>query len=298
MKYYKLLNSNFKSSDSCAIIYKEGINILPYEFGEDRELFDEINSNYIYYPGGFHFFDETNIFKIIRLFLKYPTVFIARVRLLEDSKLISDKIAGTIDVLKTDKFILENIQSLEDFFVLNPLMISSSINHYASILKFIKNQTKDMCIQAVSNDVCELKYVKKQDNEICKIAVRQNGLALKYVNDKTNEICKIAITQNGCALEFIEDQTNELCLLAVRQNGLALCFVIKQTHEICIEAIKNRYEAFQYVKNQTEKLCLEAVKINGLCLFYIIIKTEEIYSEAIKQNGMAILFSKNPYKYT
>jgi len=43
---------------------------------------------------------------------------------------------------------------------------------------------------------------------------------------------------------------------------------------------------------------LEAVKINGLCLFYIIIKTEEIYSEAIKQNGMAILFSKNPYKYT
>ena len=43
-------------------------------------------------------------------------------------------------------------------------------------------------IKAVEKDGYALKYVKEQTPEICIKAVEQNGLALKYVKEQTPEI--------------------------------------------------------------------------------------------------------------
>ncbi len=45
----------------------------------------------------------------------------------------------------------------------------------------MKEQTEDICIDAVSLDGEALEFVDNQTEEICLIAVLQNGKALKYV---------------------------------------------------------------------------------------------------------------------
>jgi hypothetical protein len=44
-----------------------------------------------------------------------------------------------------------------------------------------------------------LKYVIEQDKEICMEAVKQQGLSLQYVIEQDAEICMVAIKQNRAA---------------------------------------------------------------------------------------------------
>ena len=61
--------------------------------------------------------------------------------------------------------------------------------------------------------VCKwaLEYVKEQTPEICLEAVRRNGRVLRYVKEQTSEICLEAVKQNGYALNFVKEQTPEIC---------------------------------------------------------------------------------------
>ena len=45
-----------------------------------------------------------------------------------------------------------------------------------------------------------MQYVKEQTPEICLEAVKQNGYALEYVQEQTPEICLEAVKQNGGTL--------------------------------------------------------------------------------------------------
>jgi len=49
-----------------------------------------------------------------------------------------------------------------------------------------------------------LKYVKNQTEEICLAAVKQNGEALKYVKNPTEEICLTTLNQNIEAIKYID----------------------------------------------------------------------------------------------
>ena len=60
-------------------------------------------------------------------------------------------------------------------------------------------------IKAVEKDGYALKYVKEQTHEICIKAVEENGLALKYVKDQTPEICIKAVEENGDALQYVKE---------------------------------------------------------------------------------------------
>jgi hypothetical protein len=50
-----------------------------------------------------------------------------------------------------------------------------------------------------------LRYVRNQTEEICKLAVQDDGEALQYVHNQTEEICKLAVQQNGDALKYVSD---------------------------------------------------------------------------------------------
>ena len=152
----------------------------------------------------------------------------------------------------------------------------------ANELRYIKNQTDEMCLEAVKINLFALNCVKKQTDEICLEAVKHDGLALQYVKDQTDEICLEAVKRNYAAIDYVKKQTDEICLEAVKQHGLVLYLVKNQTNEICLEAVKQNGMALRYVKNQTTEICLEAVKqINdSICL--IKNKTIDTYLKLVK----------------
>ena len=59
---------------------------------------------------------------------------------------------------------------------------------------------------AVQQNGYALRYVHNQTEELCKLAVQQNGYALRYVHNQTEELCKLAVQQNGYALQYVSDK--------------------------------------------------------------------------------------------
>ncbi|MCC0727225.1 DUF4116 domain-containing protein [Clostridioides sp. ZZV14-6045] len=127
-------------------------------------------------------------------------------------------------------------------------------------LRFIENQTEELCIEAIRENSDAFKYVKNRTPKICMEVVKISGKKLKHIKNQTEEICKEAVKQNGLALEFVKEQTPEICLISVKQNGLALEFVKEQTQEICIEAIRQDKESFKYIREQTQEIFAELTK--------------------------------------
>lgn len=174
------------------------------------------------------------------------------------------------------------------FFIANhnpsPGLCAFAVSKDGLNLKYIKEQTLELCKLAVQNNLDAIQYVRQEfKNELILYAeeekkktieedmarVTRDGMQLQYVKYQTPEICMEAVKHDGRALEYVKDQTPELCMAAVKQNGLALQFVTNQTPEICIAAIKEDWRALEYVKDQTPEICLEAVKWNGYALEYV-----------------------------
>lgn len=111
---------------------------------------------------------------------------------------------------------------------------------------YVKRQTPELCMLAVSTAAHSLVWVKEQTPELCAIAVARDGMLLQHVKRQTPELCMTAVRQNGLALRFARRQTLELCLAAVQQNGLALQDVKEQTYEICRDAMVQNPDAYKY----------------------------------------------------
>ncbi|MEG1801754.1 MAG: DUF4116 domain-containing protein, partial [Oscillospiraceae bacterium] len=98
-------------------------------------------------------------------------------------------------------------------------------------------QTPEICMAAVQNYGGALKYVKEQTPELCMAAVVQNYVwALEYVKEQTPEICMAAVQNNWGTLQYVKEQTPELCMAAVQQDGRALDCVNNKTFDICAKA--------------------------------------------------------------
>ena len=70
--------------------------------------------------------------------------------------------------------------------------------------KFTLQHIKDLV--AVQRNGLALKYVEDQTPEICLAAVQENGHALKYVKVQTPEICMAAVQQNGNMEDYVDDE--------------------------------------------------------------------------------------------
>ncbi len=108
-----------------------------------------------------------------------------------------------------------------------------------------------------------LKYIKNQTPEMCLIAVQQNGNALQYVLEQTREINLMACQSQGLSLRYVRDQTPEINLMAVQQTGYALQYVLEQNPEICLKACQTHGSALQWVVNQSPEIILAAIKQNS-----------------------------------
>jgi hypothetical protein len=129
--------------------------------------------------GGLYFTDLDHIFE----FMEFGTQ-IGVISLYNDSKVYVEETGK----YKTDKFFIEEIVSVNNFLerFLSPL---EAVKQNGDALKFINEQTPEICLSAVKQNGWMLRYVKKQTPEICLSAVKQNGRVLCLVKNRTRAIC-------------------------------------------------------------------------------------------------------------
>ena len=145
----------------------------------------------------------------------------------------------------SDEFLLKYIQE-------NPYILEHSD---------LENKSADFYLQVVQQNGYALRFLRQQTPEICLAAVQQDGEALRYVRQQTAEICLAAVKRNPSLIcSRVQQQTPEICLAAVQQNGDLLRYVQQQTPEICLAAVRQDADALKYVEQQSEEICLAAMR--------------------------------------
>ncbi len=86
-----------------------------------------------------------------------------------------------------------------------------------------------------------LRFVKEQTPEICLQAVKQYGLALQYVKEQTFEMCLEAVKQNGNALKYVINQT-PLIIHYLKKYNIVIYESFKKENSITIS--KNEMKKF------------------------------------------------------
>lgn len=288
-KFYVFLNNNF----TC----ESNLNVDP-------------NKEYLFY-------EES---KCHLHFDQYGHKKIASVKIPNDAQVCVE-----LNEFKTNKIILYDILNFED---VDDEFWIKLLQYYdlGIALKYIKNQTYELCISAVKQHGGMLKYVNNKflTEEICKFAIQQCRCALNYVTTDIKStiyefhkitpienIYEYAVRHDGWSLQYVKkefittEKLFELCVLAVSQNGFVLQYVRNTypnmlTEDLCISAVKQNGFALQYVKKElkTEKICALAVQQNGLVLSIIKIKTQTplICKLAVQQNSFALNYVRHKLK--
>jgi hypothetical protein len=235
--YYKLLRRNLTHH---GFTYTVGLNELKEPFIPDP-----------YCPIGGLFFSREE--DILRWFPLYNDIaWIAPVTLCEKSRVSHGELK-----LKTDRFILGPLIPIAKFINWNPL---HAVSMCGLTLRYIENQTPEICLAAVRYNGCLLEFVKEQTREICMTAVHKDPYALQFVKNQTDAICMVAVCRNGYTLRYVRKQTYELCEAAVHQTWMALRWVKEQTPELCLIAVRQCWQAIADVNVQTPRLCEEALR--------------------------------------
>ena len=236
-EFYKVLT---KDCTHFGFQYKHGINV-------DHIPFNPTGSCS---AGGLYFTELLNL----PMWISLGSIYIAKVLIPPEARVYFEKNSFKSDTFYID---LNNKISVEEFIWeknASGFIFSVSFNN-AHLLRFVKDQTDEICKCAVQKDCYALRFVKDQTDEICELVVCKNGIALQYVKNQTNRLCELAVSQEGTTLQYVLLQTDEICKLAVSQNGEALQYVLLQTDEICKIAVSQTGSALRYVILQTDEIC-------------------------------------------
>jgi len=94
--------------------------------------------------------------------------------------------------------------------------------------------------ELVQQNGLNLRYIVDQTDELCLMAVRKDGLALQYVRNQTTAICETAVNQNIDAVmyiswdiawdfvEYIVAKLKKETEIAPRENECVSCLVAKK----------------------------------------------------------------------
>ena len=77
------------------------------------------------------------------------------------------------------------------------------------VLEFSRKTEKELRLEVWFNPL-SLRYVENQTEELCLTAVAQAGYSLEYVRNQSEAICLEAVKQNYRALEFVKKSNLEL----------------------------------------------------------------------------------------
>jgi hypothetical protein len=165
------------------------------------------------------------------------------------------------------KVLLEN-KALEEFFkpVFSPDetdRLLFDLSKDGLLIKYIANQTPDMCSIAVNQNPLAILHVTSPTEELWLSAVSKESYLFRSARNPSNALCWAALKSDPQLLFYMQEQaTEEMCLFAVKSDGLLLKFVKNKTDKICKEAIKNNTESLKFIKNPSSELCILADRIN------------------------------------
>jgi hypothetical protein len=202
-EYYKLFKSDTSdlsdlSDESNGYIYSDGLNVAHTH----DDCTDPKKCKYNNYGNDFNIYNLDGLFYNLYLYGSNP--YIGRCKLAEDSTLTPSTNRFRKGKFKTNKFYLESIQTLEDFFDINPEMRLKAVKQSGIAIRFIKDQTLELC-KAVRSPYY-FKYIKDPTPEMCLEAVKEYPHNLKYVREQTPEMCIIAVKQYYECKEFVKPE--------------------------------------------------------------------------------------------
>ena len=280
-KMYK--NTNFykflrKSQTHRKFLYKEGENI-------DTSIVNDESKK------GLHFYKESKCYKFWK---KYGQAKVAFVKIPDDAIVYKE-----CNRFRANKIIITEIKS---FNKMPDKFWQNIVPKDGMALIHVKNQTEEMCIDAVYQNKRALQYVKGLSsaslNNVHTFAVNQSGIAIKWIKNPSIELCVLAVKQDGLALGFIDNQTEDICMLAIKQNISAYHYVKEHNVAICEFTIQQDGLMLEFVKEQyqTEKVCELAVTQNGWALRHVKKQTPKICELAVKNKPYALQYVQDEFK--
>lgn len=171
----------------------------------------------------------------------------------------------------------------------------------------------------VSRNGLWLKYVTNQTYNLCLVAVSNNGLALQYVHEDfiTKELLLVALSNNGEAIKFVEKHTKLLSLLSVCTSNNAIKYLKNKTPAINIISVVENYdnllkisdleytnELLYIIANYSTKILngakipernlLELLPLNYSVIRFFENQSEEMVDSAFKASHKALKYIKKP----
>lgn len=92
-------------------------------------------------------------------------------------------------------------------------------------MRYLRNQTEDICKEALKHDVRALIFIEKQTPELCMFAIKRKSWALRFVREQTEEMCREAINKDPQNMFYVREKTLELCMMAIKQKNDLIHFV-------------------------------------------------------------------------
>jgi hypothetical protein len=259
------------------------------------------------YPDGLEFIDNqtdsmclTAVFQkgVVLRFVKNQTDDISMAAVDNDPLALEYVINQTPEIvkkaldrnIKAFKFVKDKTPEIIEYACYADPDIISCINDYTSIQKYEKIitdvlkkkglalqhipknlQTKEMCENALENDVYAVEYMNQDflTEDMAIKVVKKYGYLIRHIHNKTDKINMEAIKNHPKSLSYINNQTEELCLTAVDLDYTTLLYVIKQTPEICFHAVRKHFTAMVHVNLQDEIAIKVCCVIDPRCINYV-----------------------------
>jgi hypothetical protein len=117
----------------------------------------------------------------------------------------------------------------------------------------IKNQTREMISEALSQDVMNITFVNELAYEI----------ALEAASKQDRQIALESVTHDGHALEFVKNQTLEIAIAAVSQTGYAITHVKLNEILLASHDVTKKIDLHEENKKITNLIICEAKKNMG-----------------------------------
>ena len=137
-------------------------------------------------------------------------------------------------------------------------------------LKFISNQTEDLCLKIIKNFPSDIEYVKNQTDKICFLVLEQNTYLINCIKQPTQKMYDFVVNENPVYFKYVDKKfyTYDMCLNVVKKHG---GFIVRIPNKLwdetlCLAALKNNPCIIKFITDEqlTDKIILKLAKYNTL----------------------------------
>lgn len=177
-----------------------------------------------------------------------------------------------------------------------------AIKLYSPNIQYIPYQTTELCMLALQDSrKCILRYIREQTYDICKQAVTYNPNNISYVKNQLYDLCVIALEKEPQTLGYIKEQYHELCEYAQHKNNRVIIMTRNPTYEMSVYAVKKDPEYITSIppEHVTYEMYKDAIEEQPQLISshkYKYLQTYELAMNAVKKNGIYLQHIRSDLK--